>query len=428
MERLREDIRAAFVRQQERLGDVSGLSHVLVREAMAGMDRNRARLRQTAAGGLAALLTAAVVGTLIAVRANAHPTTHPAARPVTAPTAAPSEAPAPTAAPTPKTTALTQQLQVSAGTPVILFTDPADHQQLDGITWDGQTAGRVAPKATRYGVLPNPSGSLYVDGTDFKDRSGQVVGHYTTPTKGFGTWADDSQHYCEMVNPGGGNPAASGEPTTLQVAAPGQSPRRVVTVGTVSQQTFVRVAACSITGDRAVVVQSAGQGVSTAQYWVVQLSTGRILWTHSFTPGASMIQVVAAPNAQYIAETSYVAGQQANTTNTTVYGAGGLAVGHVSLPIVAFSWDGSLAVSDDYYGHVAVINWLGWKPGSTPVWTGPDGLVGHNAFPEPNGQRMAIVVAPKDPPFAGGITPADLYVIGPDGQARKLVSSSPSIG
>jgi hypothetical protein len=423
MERLRQDVRAAFARQQEKLGDVSGLSHLLVREALTVSDQGHGRLRQAAAGGAALLLAAAVVGALIVVRAGTHPATTPAAPPVTAPTAVPTLAP--TTAPGWKAVQypLTQPLQVAATTPVILFTDPANPLQVDGVTWDGQASGRVAEKSQRYGIFPNPAGTLYVDGTSFKDRLGQAVAQYTTPTKGFaGTWADDFSHYCEVVSPTPGGPLSGTQPTTLQLAAIGQQPRRVAQVGTVSGQTFVRTAACSTEHDRAVVVQSAGQGVGTAQYWVVQLSTGRILWTHSFnTAGTSMVQVIASRDGQYVAEVSSGMVGSGQPTTTTIYGAAGSQVCQLSTRITGFSWDGSLVVTTDASGRATVLR---WRDGTT-VWTAPDELRIQSAFPEPNGQRIGVVAVSSA--SAGAATTAELYTVSPDGSAHILASVNPSV-
>src|SRR5207249_311906 len=51
--------------------------------------------------------------------------------------------PSPTPIATPAPSPMSQLLQVPASTPVILFRDPLNDQQLDGVTWDGSARGRV---------------------------------------------------------------------------------------------------------------------------------------------------------------------------------------------------------------------------------------------------------------------------------------------
>src|SRR6185437_7223078 len=123
-----------------------------------------------------------------------------------------------------------------------------------------------------------PAGTLWATPRDIRDRAGAVVATESLPGKGFpGTWADDGRHYCSMV-PRDALGQVGGLPTTLQLTAVGQAPKNIARVGRLYEQTSVGVAACSVQNDRAVVVQS-NSGGGTVQFWVVQLSTGRILWT-----------------------------------------------------------------------------------------------------------------------------------------------------
>jgi hypothetical protein len=204
----------------------------------------------------------------------------------------------------------------------------------------------------------------------------------------------------------------------LQVTAVGQTPRNVVQVGRKYDQSSTGVAACSIEKDRAIVVQSAGQGIGTAQFWVVQLSTGRILWTHSYSDAGSHITNIApSRDGQHIAEVSY--NQAAGASTTTIYGPTGAVLGHVVGAVNTFSWDGSLAVVADWQGPISVVR---WRDG-TVVWRGPSdgGYLG--ATPEPGGQRFAVWVSDPQHPQKDGFYPGDLYVVGPDVQAVKLLTN-----
>jgi hypothetical protein len=305
---------------------------------------------------------------------------------------------------------------------VILFHDPVDFDQVDGISWDGSIQGRIGAIAvTGTGIDPNPDGSLYATTRDIRDRSGSIVSVLPGGTKGFtGTWADDGRHYCSMVS---ANPVAQpqGEPATLQIAEVGKAPRSVLQVGRAYEQTSIGVAACSIATDLAVVVQSGGQGMGTSQLWVIQLSTRHVLWTRSYgTAGQGAgIDIRASRDARFIAEVA--SGCCATSTaSTTVYDASGAVLGHVTGRVEAFSWDGSLAVQMPYYGgSVSVIR---WRDG-TPIWHGPNGAGFYTAVPEPGAQRIAVSLRDPNHAQTGGFPPVDIFIVQPDGQAREILQN-----
>jgi hypothetical protein len=302
-------------------------------------------------------------------------------------------------------------LNVPDSTPVILFHDPVDVQQFDGITWDGSARGRVfASSDAAVGFVQNPAGTLFGWTGSIRDRTGAIVASPAVNTKGFaGTWADDGQHYCSMVSKSA-LPPAGGEPATLQVTAVGQAPRNVAQVARMYDQASAGVAACSIEKDRAVVVQGTPIGTAT-QVWVIQLSTGRVLWTRSNTG-----DIRTSIDGRYIAEVSY--NQATSKSTTTIYSPTGGVLGHVAGRLEAFSWDGSLAVLGDYGGPASVIR---WRDG-TVVWTGPTGGGYLDAMPEPGGQRIAVSVSDPQHPQTGGFPPRNVYVVGPDGQAVELLT------
>jgi hypothetical protein len=378
----------------------------MLRAATAGRRVNR-QLWRSVAGVALVLVAASAIGVSVVIR-GLHPrnvvTTHPSPTPIATPTATP--------APTP----MSQRLEVPATTPVILFHDPVDVQQIDGITWDGSARGRitVSPEVG-MGFSQNPAGTLYMVSGSIGDRTGAVVAP-TTGYKGFGTWADDGQHYCRMVS-NSALPPAGGEPATLQLTAVGQVPKNVAQVGRMYDQSSTGVAACSIEKDRAIVVHSGSAG-GTLQLWVVQLSTGRILWTRSYPADGSTGStfIVSSRDGQFIAENKNNC-CPATTTTTTIYGPTGAVLAHPTGAVEAFSWDGSLAVIGNFNGPVSVVR---WRDG-TVVWSGPadGGYLG--AMPEPGGQRIAISISDPQHPQTGGFYPGNVYVIGPDGQAVNLI-------
>jgi hypothetical protein len=411
MNDLRREINEIFAVQQTHLGDVSQTSNRLVRGA-TGTRRVNRQLWTPVAGVAMVLVAAAAVGTAVVIR-GLQPkgviTHHPSPTPIATP------------APTPAPTALAQALNVPDSTPVILFHDPANFDQIDGVTWDGSVQGRlgVNPEAG-YGVLPNPSGTLWATTHDVRDRAGTIVATLAGNSKGFpGTWADDGRHYCSMASksPLG---QVGGVPTTLQLTVVGQAPKNIRQVGTAYEQASIGVPACSIEKDRAVIVQSGGQGMSTAQFWVVQLSTGRIIWTRSYKlDGLTTIDIRPSRDAQYIAEVKYTC-CPATASATTVYSPTGAVLGHVAGRVEAFSWDGSLAVQmADYGGPVSIIN---WRTG-TVMWKGPSDAGYVDAMPEPGGQRIAVSVRDPQHPQTGGFPPRNVYVVGPDGQVVELLTN-----
>jgi hypothetical protein len=383
----------------------------MLRAATAGRRVHR-QLWPSVAGVALVLVAASAIGVSVVIRGQ-HPknvvTTHPSPTPIATPAA------------TPVPTPMSQLLEVPATTPVILFQDSVDRQQIDGVTWDGSARGRVGRLEATMGFVSNPAGTLYGWTSSVYDRSGAVVG--TVPvspyTKTFpGTWADDGQHICSMFSesPFG---QVGGKPTTLQVTTVGKQTRNVVQVGRAYEQGFIEVAACSIERDRAVIVQS-GSIHNAVQLWVVQLSTGRILWTRSYAAdGSSTVDIRASRDGQLIAENISDCCPATARTTTTIYGPTGAVLGHPAGRVNAFSWDGSLAVVGDFNGPASVVR---WRDG-TILWSGPSNAGYWSAMSEPGGQRVAIWVRDPNPPQTPGSQPLDVYAVGPDGHAVELLTN-----
>jgi hypothetical protein len=387
------------------LGNPGAESGRLARKGLA--DRRTGRRTELAAGIAAVLLAAIVVGTFAYIRAVTHPQT--IAPPIT---------------------------------PLILFSNPADPYQVDGMTWDGRISGKVTRVLDNGSGVDssNPAGTLFVAFPNILDRSGRVVaqltgGPYANPGVGdyfVGTWADDESHYCQSVpvfapGPPGANPVSG----TLQLTTPGGTPRNVAQVGEVSPEyNNVSVAACSVLADRAVVVEADPNGSGTSyavyQYWVVQLSTGRVLWAHDLRGSKTIARVIASRDGQYVAEVSA-------TGTSTIYGPSGSRVGQVSDPVLAFSWDGSLVVAGHTESEVfdncprnsisscvpfpqpQVIR---WRDGAT-IWTLPAGQTLAVIQPEPEGTSLAIAAYAAVPPVLGAqfsTYPTVLYVVSSNGQ------------
>jgi len=323
---------------------------------------------------------------------------------------------------------------------VILFSDAGNANQVDGMTWDGQsvTVTRV-PNANPNPAgasSSNPAGTLFVDFPKIVDRSGRVVaeltgGPYADSSANifFGTWADDELHYCQVVPflARGTKP----EVGTLQLMTPGGRPRDVARVGIQAPgANTLGVTVCSVLADRAVVIQ---REQTFIQYWVVQLSSGRVLWTHNRkstcpppVPTASacgITNVVASRDGRYIAEeiptrTSFIYrpdGSKAEdilTGPSTIYGPDGSPVGNVDGSVRAFSWDGSLAVIYSNGGRASVIRWAN----GTVIWTAPLGKKIWGFQPEPGGTSLAVLTGDPAAGYGRPTSPLVLYLVSSDGR------------
>src|SRR4029077_6947567 len=301
MDDLRRDVNEVFEKGQAGLGDLTGARERMIRSALAARTSERGNRMQLAASVATILIAAVVIATFVYVRLGNQPS-H--GGPIHTPTPVPSASPPP----------LSNRLDVPDSTPVILYDDPAKSDQIDGMTWDGKLSGTpgLGPSLGSANAWANRFGSA----TDITDRTGRVLGTGHFGAKGFaGTWADDGLHFCLMV------PidflGANGVPGTLQLVTPGGAPKVIAQVGRVYEQATLLVAACSVRHDRAIVVQTYGNSPGVAEYWVVQLSTGHVLWTHKFGI-ANPVLVVASPQAQYIAESQVAVGG-----TTTIFGVDG---------------------------------------------------------------------------------------------------------
>lgn len=397
MDELRRDLNEVFDKEQSELGNLAGTPNRLVRDALAAR-ATRSGARMQLAAGIAAVVIGAIVIAAFAYVRGGNQRGGPTV---------PATSPRSSASPTP----MSRALSVDPSTPVILYHDPANYDQMDGTTWDGKQSGRVDWAVA--GAVANPSANLFATATEITDRSNRVLATGNFGAKYFtGTWADDGLSFCQMVP---FDFLGANVPATLQLVTPGSAPRSVAQVGQVIEQASLLVAACSVRKDRAVVVQGFGNSPSTAQWWVVQLSSGKILWTQRFDISHAAT-VVASPDGQYIAENV-----EGGSQISMIRGADGTVVARLNDHVEGFSWDGSLVVMDVRAG-VGPVNLVRWSDGAI-VWSGPTGSAFYlyQHAPEPDGTTMAIGIQnpahPQDPRNLqhAGFAPVDLYLIASDG-------------
>ncbi len=400
MDELRRNVNEAFENDQVDFGELNGVRQRMFQSALAARGADDGRRIQLAAGLAAVLIVAVVIATFAYSRAGIQQSHQGPPRPVQSPTP------------------LGTALNVPNSTPVILYGDPGTPDQVDGMTWDAKLSGTVpVSPGTDSG---NPAANLFATATEIRDRSGNLIATGNYGAKFFGgTWADDERQFCQLVP---FDYLGADVPATLQIVTPGQTPRSIVHVGHVYEQVVTRVDACSVLGDRAVVVQGSGGG-GTAQYWVVHLSTGKILWTRKFDASHSPASVVASRDGMYIAENATTGTLPITGKGSTVYGPDGKLVAHLADWVESFSWDGSLVVTDQGWvpGNVRVVNWRS----RTTVWSAPVGYALQRTTAQPEGTSLAIWIITVAQLSTDGPFHADLYVIAADGQVVTLVRGTP---
>ncbi len=405
MDKFRRDIHGVFARQQSGLGNSAGASDRLLRQALVPPQVRRHFVPQLAAALATLLVGAAIAYTVVIMRGHLHsqnPVTH------LTPSATPKASATPVAAPT----ALALPLDVPPSTPVIIYFDPVNPEQADGVTWDGSRHGRIGGFGGQvFGLIQNPAGTLYSTFQDIRDRRGQVVAPVVRNSKPFGLWSDDGRQYCQVVS-ASSLPPAGGEPATLRLVTLEGRVHNVAQVGTMYQQSGAGIAACSVEGDRAVVTQSTSIG-TTLKFWVVQLSTGRILWSGAPAGASGNGSLGISRDGQFVAENG------SPGTSSTIYGPTGAVVGHVAGTVEGFSWDGTLAVVAQDGGATSVVR---WRDG-TVVWSAPAGTLFSDMLPEAGGSKVAVAVQTPGHPQTGGFPIVDVYAVSPDGTALQILAN-----
>ena len=156
MKEVEAEVRDAFRREQDGMGPLGDTPARLLRQGLASPSIPPPRHRF--AGALAGLLLVVAVGVLwLSVLARNHPPTPAQATPQPSAAASPRPTdnalvvppPIPTAV-APTLVALTNAFGAPDSTPAILFSDPANIDQVDAITWDGAVVGRIGFSADRH--------------------------------------------------------------------------------------------------------------------------------------------------------------------------------------------------------------------------------------------------------------------------------------
>jgi hypothetical protein len=331
VDNLRDDIRGAFERHQQGLGETSGVGDRLLWSSFQGTQRRN--LLASAAGAAATVVVAIAIAVAVLL---AHRSVRPSpSAPATVEEALTSGPAAAVPASSPRTfvwlTAYTVQPTLSGAQGGSIT-----GIQVDVIDWSGRVRYHfTVPNSSRPGVpndiqsiSPDGTRALLADGTILSEK-GTVVGRIPALTiqgmpAATARWMADDQHICASFS---NEPVASYPPThpkgapnatptpaqpytqpgadhsvTLKVFGLDGSVRSVATVGagplTLPSGAFgdaTGVLACNATNDLAVVARYHDADVSgsdtsnnfTVSVWTIKLSTGSVLYHQPETKMAS---------------------------------------------------------------------------------------------------------------------------------------------
>lgn len=257
--------------------------------------------------------------------------------------------------------ATAQPSMPSEGKPLIWYSDSVDH--LVALDWTGTPVGQLALNASTQ----TPDGSrLSAASGDVYDAAGHLVGH-TDFTKGRGPfWADDSSHVCSFIPPGA-DFVQEGPGTIWLKTLDGQA-RSVTSYGILTGNAGPEVLACSLSADRVVLAQRSFGWVTDVSAFT--LSTGARLYQRTF-PAQQMARVMASRDGLYLVEDRSVPGSPGLPGGGTVVRSlpdGAVLAQFADLEIVAFSWDGSVAVM---LGKTRrIVQAMLWRSG-TVLWSAP---------------------------------------------------------
>jgi hypothetical protein len=245
----------------------------------------------------------------------------------------------------------------SAGTAVVWTVDATDPEMLVATDWQGDVTGWMEFAGPIHNLGDqSPDGSRIEIGNALYSSDGDLIADNVAG----GTWADDSQHLCEVLGPNGGPAGARmvqtsantfegvASPAWLYVSLPGQYRRPIVQVGDFSPHGNIDVASCSLKSDEALVTSSFT--ASTTHISEYQLSTGRLLY--SATPASSIFGVAATHDGRLLAE------DDASCDGSVIrdLSQGGREVGQIQGAYVkAFSWDSTELLTTGPLGNPSYV-------------------------------------------------------------------------
>ncbi|MGA8924546.1 MAG: hypothetical protein WB682_15505 [Candidatus Dormiibacterota bacterium] len=332
---------------------------------------------------------------------------------------------------TPSPTPVSDYGPPPAGIPLIYVHDPKHSSWLIGFDWAGKPRGTIK-LAQSASLRQAPDGSAFETGSAIKgggqgflDRLGQTIsgppGSGATVSE---MWADDSSHMCLVT--------LDQQTFTwgLSTIQPGQPTRPVAVIARDQGigQSGITPVACSFKNNFAILVRSTIAW--PAELWIIRLSDGSVL-AHRTEPDTALTNIVASPDAAYIAENSS-AGSQLQDAQ----GAPSTVVRRVSdwqvvltLPaqsqVLALSSDGThvLITKQPYQypgpTHLEIIDWT--VPHGVWNYDGPEAL--GSSITQPGSGDFAIGFEVVSAQSASGAAPdplRDVVIVHGDGTPTKI--------
>ena len=403
MDDLRSEIRAAFEREQAGHAPASAMRSDIV-DAVAAQPRPSRNFQWVAAVAailLAILVVVGLMSTRFAPRATA-----PAATPK--PTSPIGEYGAP-----------------PPGVNLLYARDPEHPTWLVGYDWSGNPQGTIKLDPAIGGVGMAPDGQEFAVGYGAKGGSGELLDRLGKPIPGTGAipgkagpiWADDNRHMC------GVSLDAQTLDWTFVTLSPGEKVKSVAVIAhepVAGGQTGLRLAACSVRNDQAILVRTTI--ASPTETWVVRVSDGTVLSHNTFSE--SIANVVASRDGTLIAENSTKSGglvgpTTPNTIIRRVSDRSVVATLDPSLGVLAFGSNGLsvLVTTSPWIGqqaiHLAVLDFRSgyvlWR------YDGPETLGTYLAEPGITGPGFAIglkEITGTDDPLS------DVVIVGGKGETK----------
>jgi hypothetical protein len=405
MDDLRSEIRAAFEREQAGHAPANAMRSDIV-DAVAAQGRPSRNFQWVAAVAailLAILVVAGLMSTRLAPRASV-----PAATPK------PNSPIGEYGAPPP-------------GVNLLYARDPEHPTWLIGYDWKGNPRGTIKLDPAIGGVGMAPDGQEFAVGYGAKGGTGELLDRLGKPIPGTGAipgkagpiWADDNRHMC------GVSLDAQTLDWTFVTLSPGEKVKSVAVIAhepDAGGQTGIRVAACSVRNDQAILVRTTVAW--PAEMWVVRVSDGKVVSHTSYSTSGPVANLIASRDASYVAENS------TKSTGQLGDGASSTVIRRVSDKAVVARLDPTTAVlafgSDDQSVLVTTSPWVGQQPIHLAVLDFQSG----NVFwrydgPETLGTYLAEVNA-SGPGFAIGLKEitgtddplSDVVIVGANGETK----------
>ena len=281
------------------------------------------------------------------------------------------------------------------------------------VVFDWVHARVVDVEAGTHGIQSPDGSRIWIGGESrIVTATGELVG--TVPNRKIGwRWADDSRHLCAAYFDSPAPPAdnSARTPTGLYETLPGSAPALIAQVGYLVAQSGPFVLGCSFGHGTATVGESCVN--SLCETWTVDLLSHRIL-SHLTNIAAvdptSSLEGVLSPDGTLLA----VSGSRA--VGSTIYRtASGTVVTTLSgSKIVAFTADDKAVLVVHASGSAQLLDLSGGVIATLP------GAEVESALAEPGGSRLAVALGSPGATSTGYPGPADIVVVGVDGQVAPI--------